>query len=55
MNNIYRVRFTDWKNGRDEFFFQDKSDAEMFANKYKKYGYTPLIETIFMQSSLARI
>lgn len=55
MERIYKVRFTDWKEGRDEYFFQYESDAEMFANKYKKYGYTPLIETIFLQEVGARI
>ncbi len=55
MQNIYRVKFTDWKNGRDEYFFEYESDAEMFASKYKKYGYTPLIETIYMQQVGARI
>lgn len=55
MQNVYRVKFTDWKNGRDEYFFEYESDAEMFASKYKKYGYTPLIETIYMQQFGARI
>jgi hypothetical protein len=55
MDRIYKVRFTDWKEGRDEYFFQYESDAEMFANKYKKYGYTPLIETILLQEVGARI
>ena len=55
MSNVYRVKFTDWKNGRDEYFFQYESDAEMFADKYKKYGYTPLIETIFLQEVGSRI
>ena len=55
MSKAYRVRFPDWKNGRDEYFFHNEDDAEMFANKYKKYGYTPLIETIYFEEIGARI
>jgi hypothetical protein len=55
MDKIYRVRITNWKDGKDEYFFQYESDAEMFANKYKHFGYTPIMETIFMQELGVRI
>ena len=55
MDKIYRVRITNWKDGKDEYFFKYESDAELFANKYKHYGYTPIIETIFMQELGVRI
>ena len=55
MDKIYRVRITNWKDGKDEYFFHYESDAELFANKYKHYGYTPIIETIFMQELGVRI
>ena len=55
MQNIYRVKFLNWKNGNDEYFFQYELDADLFANKYKKYGYTPVVETIYMQEVGASI
>jgi hypothetical protein len=45
----YRVRFTNWKNGKDEFFFQKKEDAQNFAAKYEAYRYKAVIETIYFQ------
>ncbi len=45
----YRVRFTNWKDGRDEYFFQNEIDAQSYSEKYKKFGYTPVIETIYFQ------
>jgi hypothetical protein len=45
----YRVRFTNWKNGRDEFFFQKKEDAKNFAAHREAYGYKAVIETIYFQ------
>ena len=45
----YRVRFTNWKNGQDEFFFQNKEDAKNYAAKYEAYGYKAVIETIYFQ------
>jgi hypothetical protein len=55
MTNVYRVKFLNWKNGQDEYFFQYELDADLFANKYKKYGYTPVVETIYMQEVGASI
>ena len=55
MDKIYRVRITNWKDGKDEYFWQSETDAELFANKYKHYGYTPVIETIFMQELGVRV
>jgi hypothetical protein len=42
----YRVRFTNWKEGRDEWFFGSKEDAQDFAAKRTAYGYKATIETI---------
>lgn len=42
----YRVRFTNWKEGRDEWFFASKEDAQNFASKRTAYGYKAMIETI---------
>jgi hypothetical protein len=45
----YRVRFTNWKNGQDEFFFQKKEDAKNFSAKREAYDYKAVIETIYFQ------
>ena len=42
----YRVRFTNWKEGRDEWFFGSKEDAQDFAAKRTAYGYKATIEAI---------
>jgi len=49
----YRVRFTNWKNGQDEFFFQNKEDAKNFSAKYEAYRYKAVIETIYFQEVVA--
>ena len=54
MNYAYRVRFTNYKDGKDEWFFTDKTDAQNYADKYTKYGYTPVVETIYFQEVLER-
>jgi hypothetical protein len=45
----YRVKFTNWKNGVDEYFFQSKEDAKNFSAKYEAYRYKAVIETIYFQ------
>lgn len=53
MNNAYRVRFTNWdQNPTNEYFFTNELDAQNYADKFKKYGYTPAIDTIYFQEVL---
>ena len=40
------MRFTNWKEGRDEWFFATKEGAEDFVAKRTTYGYKATIETI---------
>ena len=51
MNNVYRVRFTNWKNGKDEYFFHNEIDAQNYANAYIRYGYTPVVEKIYFEEA----
>jgi hypothetical protein len=49
MDRVYRVRFTNWKDGNNEYFFASKKDAQELVIKYEKYGYLASLETIFLQ------
>jgi hypothetical protein len=54
MNMIaaYRVRFTNWKEGNNEYFFVNQEDAQAMINKYVVYGYKATLETIFLAESM---
>ena len=45
----YKVKFTNWKEGNNEYFYANDEDAQNFVNYYAKYGYTAIIETIYFQ------
>ena len=49
MDTAYRVRFTNWKDGKNEFFFTQKEDAEGYAESFKKYGYTSVVQPIHFE------
>jgi hypothetical protein len=49
MDTAYRVRFTNWKDGKNEFFFTQKEDAEGYAESFKKYGYTSVVQPIYFE------
>jgi hypothetical protein len=51
MNNVYRVRFTNWNNGKNEYFFHNEIDAQNYANAYVKYGYLPVVEKIYFEEA----
>ena len=42
----YRVKFTNWQDGRNEEFFAVRQDAEEYLAKYRAYGYKGTVETI---------
>jgi hypothetical protein len=48
MDKVYRVRFTNWKDGNNEYFFANKKDAQELVIKYEKFGYVGSLETIFL-------
>ena len=48
MDKVYRVRFTNWKDGNNEYFYANKKDAQELVIKYEKYGYLATLETIFL-------
>lgn len=48
MDKVYRVRFTNWKDGNNEYFYANKKDAQELVSKYEKYGYLATLETIFL-------
>lgn len=47
----YRVRFTNWREGKDEYFFETKEQAQKYLNYYEGYSYTGIIETIYFQEN----
>lgn len=49
MQNAFRVRFPQWKDGRDEYFFINEADAVNYGDKFKKYGYEVAIDKIYFQ------
>ena len=51
MENIYRVRFTNWKHGKEEFFFADENLLNTFVEKYGRFGYTAAVEKIYLQEA----
>ena len=42
----YRVKFTNWQDGRNEEFFASREDAENYLLSRKAYGYKGTVETI---------
>ena len=46
----YRVRFTNWQDGRNEEFFAVRQDAEEYLAKYRAYGYKGTVETIHFRA-----
>jgi hypothetical protein len=52
MISAYRVRFTNWKEGNNEYFFVNQEDAQAMINKYVVYGYKATLETIFLAESM---
>ena len=42
----YRVKFTNWKDGRNEIFFAKVTDAVEYLAKHRAYGYKGAVETI---------
>jgi hypothetical protein len=52
MLRAYRVRFTNYKDGKGEWFYTNEQDAQNYAERFKRYGYTPVIEPIFFQEIL---
>jgi hypothetical protein len=52
MISAYRVRFTNWKEGNNEYFFVNQQDAQEMINKYVVYGYKATLETIFLAENM---
>lgn len=44
----YRVKFTNWREGRNEQFFATWVDAQNYLLKFKAYGYKGVIDTIHL-------
>jgi hypothetical protein len=44
----YRVKFTNWNEGRNEKFFATWVDAQNYLLKFKAYGYKGAIDTIYL-------
>lgn len=42
----YRVKFTNWQDGRNEIFFANRADAEEYLAARRAYGYKGTVETI---------
>lgn len=42
----YRVKFTNWQDGRNETFFLNREDAEEYLATRRAYGYKGTVETI---------
>jgi hypothetical protein len=42
----YRVKFTNWQDGRNEEFFAKATDAVEYLAKFRAYGYKGTVETI---------
>ena len=49
MRKAYRVRFPQWKDGRDEYFFTEEADAIKFGDKFNKYGYEVKLDEIWFE------
>ena len=52
MITAYRVRFTNWKDGNNEYFFVNQEDAQNMINKYVVYGYKATLETIHLAETM---
>ncbi len=54
MNMIpaYRVRFTNWKAGNNEYFFLNQQDAQEMIDKYSGYGYEAILDVIHFAESM---
>ena len=48
----YRVRFTNWKAGNNEYFFLNQQDAQEMIDKYSGYGYEAILDVIYFAESM---
>lgn len=57
MDQAYKVRFTNWKDGsgKDERYFINFADASNYLKNYERFGYEGVIETIYFQEVQERV